>query len=362
MRPSRSKESVVASAVLAVVCLLFALCGCGGSSSSNAAPPSQAPQSVTEHWPAYTPDPAWQPLVADAVNTYTTVGYTYKINLQDYSTSGDYLNYGITDSFRNVPGVEQLDANGVPMNNLNGTFYYNPTVVAEFSCSKYGRWLRKFDPDLTLFWAGINKLLELQSPDGSFRYPVDFPYYLNDKFFRSGWTSGLAQGMALSALARAYLLSGDSKYLDAGNRAFLFLSKDVSAGGDTQNLRFLDPTLSAEIMADEYPAEPSAYTLNGYMYAMLGVYDWSQIIESGMAAAAGWYFHRLLTTLRQLLPYYDVGGFSAYDLGHIIYNHKPDLAPDYHEVHIYLLHALHSVTNDPILAKYEAKWAADVPK
>src|SRR5262249_14029380 len=234
-------------------------------------------------------------------------------NLQNYSTAGDYLNFSITDDFRNIPGVEQLDANGVPMVNYNGTFFYNPSLVAEFANSKHGRWLRGFDPDLSKFWAGINKLLELQSPDGSFRYLFDFPYYLNDKFFRPNWTSGLAQGEALSALARAYLVSGDPKYLDAGDRAFIFLSTTVSNGGDTQNLRFLDPSLSREFIADEYPAEPSAYTLNGYMHALLGAYDWWQIQDGEMSQRAGIYFRRSVRTLDQLLPYYDVNGFSAYD-------------------------------------------------
>ena len=366
MRPRIHKKGFILPLVIVVACLFLALCGCGGGSSApnpaTQGPQSQSSQAATEHWPAYTPDPAWQPAIADAVTFYTVNGYTYKSNIADYFTWGDYLNFSSTDDFRNIPDFEQLDANGVPMINYNGTFFYNPSLVAEYANAKYGRWLKGFDPNLNKFWAGINKLMQLQSADGSFRYVFDFPYYLNDNFFRPNWTSGLAQGMALSALARAYLLTGDQKYLVAGDKAFTFLRTSVANGGDTQDLHFLDPSLSNVLFADEYPATPSAYTLNGFMHAMIGVYDWAWIEDGQTSSAAAVYFQQLVRTLDNILPYFDVGGFSAYDLGHVIYKHQPKLEPSYHEVHIYLLHALHFVTGDPTLAKYEAKWAADVPK
>ena len=293
---------------------------------------------------------------------YITAGYTYKTNLQNYTSSGDYLNLSLTDFWRDIPGFEKLDANGVPMINYNGTFYYNPETVAEFALSEHGKFLRGIEPDLKKFWAGVNKLVELMQPDGSLPYSFNFTYYLNDKFFTAPWTSGMAEGMALSVFCRAWQLTGDAKYLTIGNTIFGFLIKDVSAGGDTQNMRFLDPSLSGRIMADEYPTEPSAYTLNGLMFAMLGVYDWSNLIVSGRAAEAGFYFARCLGTLEHILPYYDAGGWSIYDLGHIIYKHSPTLFPEYHALHIYLLHALNSITQDPVLAKYEALWRTYVPQ
>jgi hypothetical protein len=334
----------------------------GASCSDDPTTASGAPSVATEHWPAYSPDSAWQAAVSLARLKYLFYGNTYQTNLQDYSSSGDYLNLSLTDFWRDIPGVERLDATGVPMINYDGTFYYNPVTVAEFALSQHGKFLRGIEPDLTRFWAGVARLLELQEADGSFQYVFDFPYYLNAGYFHAPWTSGMAQGMALSVFYRAWKLTGDSTYIAAGDRAFNFLIKPVSAGGVTQDLRFLDPSLSRWIIVDEYPALPSAYTLNGFMFALLGVYDWSNLNPLGQSAVAQVYFARYLATLDRILPYYDVGGFSAYDLGHIVYSSQPNLDPDYHATHIYLLHALGSVTQDPVLAQYEDLWRSYVPK
>jgi hypothetical protein len=335
--------------------ILALVSSCGGGSNPTNLPPVSPAHASSENWPAFTPDPAWQPLVSQAVSSYIASNYTYKINLQDYDPSGDYLNFSLTDFWRNIPNVEQLDAQGVPMIFYNGQFFYNPLTVAEFSLSEHGKWLRGIEPDLSKFWAGVAKLQSMQSPDGGFRYSFDFPYYLNPNFFHAPWTSALAQGEALSVFERAWGLTGDEQYLDAGNRSLQFMMANA------RDLHFLDPSLSPSLWLDEYPSTPSAYTLNGFMFVMLGLYDWSQL-PAGIGALAGFQFARCLDTLDHILPYYDVGGFSAYDLGHITYQQPPRLAPDYHATHIYLLHALHSVTQDATLEKYEMLWRSYVPK
>ena len=284
-------------------------------------------------------------------------------NLQDYTSLGDFLNWGITKAgtFGDVPGVEKLDENGVPMIAYGGKYYYNPVTVSQFSLTEYGMYLRGTSPNLSRFWAGVNKLLELQRADGSFPYEFDFPYYLNARYFHAPWTSGMAQGQALSVLARAWALTKDPGYVEAGNRAFAFLAKSVTDGGDTDDLRVLDPSLSSVIVAEEYPSEPPGVVLNGFMFAMLGVYDWARV-DSPKAnrIQAEQYFQRCLHTLDHVLPYYEVGGLSAYDLGHLTYHRTPLVRAYYHAVHIYELHALYSITQDPILRKYELLWSAEV--
>jgi hypothetical protein len=332
------------------IVLVALLLGCGGHT------PSPATTAQAENWPVFTPDPAWQPIVSQALSAYVSGGYTYKTNLQDYTANGDYLNFSLTDFWRNIPNVEQLDAQGVPMFFYNGQFFYNPVTVAEFSLSEHGKWLRGIEPDLSKFWAGVAKLQSMQSPDGGFRFSFDFPYYLNANFFHAPWTSALAQGEALSVFERAWELTGDGQYLAAGNLSLQFLI------GNARDLHFLDSSLSSRVWFDEYPSDPSAYTLNGFMFVMLGLYDWSQVIPSGNAPLAQTYFSRSVETLDHMLPYYDVGGFSAYDLGHIIYHQPPHLDPGYHQFHIDLLHALHSITQDATLEKYELLWSSYVPQ
>ena len=88
---------------------------------------------------------------------------------------------------------------------------------------------------------------------------------------------------------------------------------------------------------------------------MLGLFDWSHVSEKASAA-----FKLHMETLEPLLPYHDVDGFSTYDLSHIIFGLGPYIAPPYLGIHVYLLHALASVTNSAVLKQYEMKWAAKI--
>ena len=124
----------------------------------------------------------------------------------------------------------------------------------------------------------------------------------------------------------------------------------------------LSPGLGSYITFEEYPSHPAYYTRNGFGYTMLGLYDWTTV-ESAIAVdepRAAHYFECARATLSYSLPYYDLNGFSAYDLGHVISGVKPNLQPYYHAFHIGLLHAINGVSPDPTLAYYEARWRDDI--
>ena len=348
---------------LSSLAVIVVLIGCGRQTATQIAAPYPS-VSAPENWPQYSPDPSWSLKAAEMRSEYINDGDSYQQNLQDYSPTGDFLNWGLTDQhqYRDIPGRMKLDENGVPMVAYDGTFYYNPVTVAQFALAQHGMFVRGMSSDLTQFWAGVNKILELQNADGSFRNEFDFWYYLNPNYFHAPWTSGMYQGQCLSVLARAWQLTDDGTFLEAGNRAFDFLRMKVIDGGDTDDLSSLDPSLSSYVYAEEYPVVPSSYTLNGFMFAMLGVYDWSQVSPKGLyQRAATVYFSRCVRTLSHILPYYEVGGWSAYDLGHITYHHSPHMFSNYHAIHIYELHALYSITGNAVLKDYEMLWRSYVP-
>jgi len=68
------------------------------------------------------------------------------------------------------------------------------------------------------------------------------------------------------------------------------------------------------------------------------------------------YFDLGIKSLVKVLPYYDIGGFSAYDLGYLIYDKEPHIGIGYHSVHIYLLHILHELTGERELQVFENLW------
>ncbi len=314
-----------------------------------------------EHWPPYTPNPSWKPLVQQAVQQYTQGNYTYKFNLVNYSVFGNYLNFDKTWHWH-ASSTVKFDDKGVPMINYGGTFYYNAGTVAFWALTQYDKSLGGDSGALTLFFNGLNRLLLMEDSTGAFREPFPYFYYLNGKTYQPGWVSAMSQGLALSVLARAYHLTGNTTYLNAGDQAFSFMLTLESAGGTATTMVDLDRSLFQHVFFDEYPAKPSGYTLNGLMYTLLGVYDWSQVPDDN-ALLANVYFNGSVDTLRHILPYYDAGGFTAYDMSHITYQKsQPHVLAGYHRDHCFLLHALVSITQDSRLKYYESLWESYVPQ
>lgn len=182
-------------------------------------------------------------------------------------------------------------------------------------------------------------------------------YYLNNKAYAPGWVSGMAQGHALSVYARAYHLTNDIKWVNAGDKCMEFMITPVEKGGVMDTLYAIDSSLSQYIIFEEYLSTPATYTLNGFQYAILGLYDWSQI-KSDTKCIAQSYFDKSIETCKIILQFYDLDGFTAYDLGYM--THKlgfPHIGVRYHKVHTALCYVLWQLTGDKVFEDYFHKWA-----
>lgn len=275
----------------------------------------------------------------------------------EYSSIGHYLDYS-RKSYRETANLKFDDA-GLPMVRSRDKFLYNPVTLGQFALSVASDGT---NPDL--FSVATRKLLELQSEDGAFRYNYPFRHYTNASNYAPGWVSGMAQGVVLSALARAYHQSKDERYKSAGNKALSFLQVKHPYGPMT-DLGDLKPEWSNKIWFQEYLTDPHVYTLNGYMFTLLGLYDWAQVTESSEAKDL---FDQGMETLLIVLPLYDMGNFTAYDLSFITHPESlpyleprlPHVAARYHKVHIDLLNALHQITGNETVRQYEEAWRKQV--
>jgi hypothetical protein len=297
--------------------------------------------------------------IAAVLERYHRRGIDYTEQLQNYSATGDYLNYGVIQTYKESAELI-FDANGVPKLRHGGIYYYNPVTVAQYALTMHGRYLRGA-ASLESFVVAADTLAGLQDGRGAFPYPFAYYYYLTGETFPAGWVSGMAQGLALSVFERAYALIGEPRFLASGNSALEFLLVPSESGGPRGTLADLDPALGAYVSFKEYPSTPDNYTLNGHMYTLLGLYDWWQLgpdAVDGPSALAHRYFECGLATVLLTLPLYDVGGFSSYDLGQLIAGAEPNLQQWYHAFHISLLHALRSVTGNDALRPYEELWAS----
>lgn len=123
-------------------------------------------------------------------------------------------------------------------------------------------------------------------------------------------------------------------------------------------LKYLNPSLSKYIWFEEYPANPPSYTLNGYMFALIGLYDWWKVTDNEKAEEL---FKKGLLSLVKILPYYDFGVQSSYNLIYVTLRSgerefEQPFIEAYHAVHIELLWALYSVTGLENLKKTADRW------
>lgn len=169
-----------------------------------------------------------------------------------------------------------------------------------------------------------------------------------------GWYSAMGQGHALSVLARAYHHSGgDATYLHSALAGLQPFDVASSAGGVLANF------LGHVPWYEEYPTQPASFVLNGFIYALLGLYDLSTVAPLSAAQQAAHLFQQGMASLKQLLLMYDTGSGTTYDLRHLALGTAPNLARwDYHATHVNQLLLLATIDHDPLLTATAERWIA----
>lgn len=235
------------------------------------------------------------------------------------------------------------------------TWVYQPVQMAQYCLWLHSHW--KHGGVLSnAFWVNVEHLVGTQREDGAFAMDFDLPW---QQPLASGWTSGLAQGQVVSVLTRAYQITQDPRYGDAARAGVRFMLKPESEGGCLGTLADLNPSLSEYSMIIEYPYHPDSYTLNGSLFALLGLYDW-MVYDPSVECV----LKELAKTIGVILPYYDIQsnaqGYSAYNLQHISQGKAPEIQPIYHQYNTMLVWAVDSFLPNPDYSRTWRSWASYV--
>ncbi len=116
------------------------------------------------------------------------------------------------------------------------------------------------------------------------------------------WTSGLSQGTAIQLLARAWSRLKEPAYLTAAQQAL-----GIFQTPPPQGVRVTTP---AGALYAEYTYAPSDRILNGFIQALVGLYDYTSITKDPLGLAL---FEAGDAEARAIVPLYDTGGWSLYD-------------------------------------------------
>ena len=241
------------------------------------------------------------------------------------------------------------DANGIPMLDYHGKIglQYNPIAIAQWGLGNYNLLRRTGDE------ARREKLVRCadwllsnldQNPQGVWVWKHHFDWEYRDTL-RSPWYSGLAQGQGISLLLRAHSATGDANYLAAARDAFKAFEKRVDEGG----VAFIDER--GDWWIEEYIVQPPTHILNGFMWALWGIYDMFLVTRENSHRAL---FDRGVKTLERNLQKYDTGFWSLYEQSGT--RLQMFASPFYHRLHIVQLRAMHRLTSAEVFARFADRW------
>ncbi|CAH2274534.1 D-glucuronyl C5-epimerase [Pelobates cultripes] len=201
------------------------------------------------------------------------------------------------------------------------------------------------------FFSASDWLVRNQDAKGG--WPIMVTRKLGEGFkaLEPGWYSAMAQGQAISTLVRAYLLTKEQRYLESALKA----TAPFKLNSEKHGVKAV--FMNKYDWYEEYPTTPSSFVLNGFIYALLGLYDLKETAEEKQGKEASLLFERGMESLRAMLPLYDTGSGSIYDLRHFMLGTAPNLARwDYHTTHINQLQLLASVDGSPIFKDFARRW------
>ncbi|OIO34855.1 MAG: hypothetical protein AUJ70_00100 [Candidatus Omnitrophica bacterium CG1_02_40_15] len=240
------------------------------------------------------------------------------------SRSLDTMAYPLDLDFtlsREAAYYEPKDFNGVPINIYEGhRRQYNPTRIAAYALAHYNRYvLSNVELNHRIFLKTADWFLNFK--DGLFLYKFDWAGLGNP------WISCMAQGEGISVLVRAYHSTKDEKYLSQAIKAAAAFSSYVQDGGVRSKIDGKWDFL------EEYPLENPDHTLNGFLYALIGILDLMKFYPQAEEEVK---LKILIKTLECNWQRWDIAFWSVYNLKQkgIFKNAAPGI---YHKIHISLI-------------------------
>ena len=178
--------------------------------------------------------------------------------------------------------------------------------------------------------------------DGKIAFGFAYPHTYR---LEPPWFSAMAQGEAASLLIRA---AGSLDRPELVNAAELLVSPLLAPASALVVETDQGPVLQ------EYPTDPPAHVLNGWVFSLWGLYDVA-IAGNALAADARQAFSQGVDTLTARLDRYDTGwNWSRYDLFPHPFVHVA--SPFYQRLHVEQLRAMHDLDPRAVFTKTANRW------
>ncbi|HNR67587.1 MAG TPA: D-glucuronyl C5-epimerase family protein [bacterium] len=241
-----------------------------------------------------------------------------------------------------------LDPQGIPLARFNRKigWQHNPITIAQYGLYRLHKWADGgADEDRAAalrcgLWLKQN-LAPWREGQFAWIYRYDLSFYGP----RAPWISAMAQGEGISLLLRLAKMQPEQEWTAAACQAFTPFLHTVEHGGVVDRLD------SGDVIFEEYPTQPPSHVLNGFIFALFGVFDLARHTEDQSAQAL---CRQAVKTLQHNWQRWDTGFWTRYDLhptGRLA-------SPMYHELHIRLLQQTAERFNAADLSAVAARWRA----
>lgn len=226
------------------------------------------------------------------------------------------------------------DSNGIVYKVVDGRRVYSPGNLASDGIRYLDGYVRTGDPAyLDRAVVRAKKLSSLSRLSGGARY---FPYmydYSTEKL-KAPWYSAYSQGFALSLFVRLYRVTGVQVWAERARETAMSFRR---LGRVTKP--WVAYVVNRRLWLEEYPSATPTHVLNGFNFALFGLYDYERLTRDPAALDL---LRGALRTIRSFgLAYRVPGGISYYDLVHRTRHAK------YHLIHTWQLRSLAAISGDP---------------
>jgi heparosan-N-sulfate-glucuronate 5-epimerase len=240
-----------------------------------------------------------------------------------------------------------FDDNGVPMVGSGDDRRYYPVNVAQYGFMLHADWLETGAADtMEKLERCLAVLEDLKSEDA--QQCVWWHRFPNARYgIEPPWASAMAQGQVISLYLRLWQALARPHLLETAYKAYRFMRVPVDEGG----VRRHDD--QGHLWLEEYPSKEPSLVLNGFIYALFGLYD---LYRVGRYPEVKQDIDACIETLVARLPDFDSGYWSNYDL------QQRELVRYYYQknVHVPQLAVLEQLTGNPFFGYYRDRWQRQI--
>lgn len=234
--------------------------------------------------------------------------------------------------------IGETDPDRIPLSTIleSGKKVYFATPIVQKALGHYDSWLMlKKRKDFGEFIKLCKWLVNNQDMNGGWGVWENLGIKALTKY------SAMTQGEVISAMARAWINTNNEQFYKCAKRAFDLLILPVEKGGTSY-------FIGDDLFLEEVAAKPRNTILNGWIFALMGLYDYYLFFKDSKAYS---FFRQSLKSLEHHVSNYDSGYWSYYDIKGHLTSHI------YHNLHIAQLTALNMIEPKyDNIEKYCKRW------